>query len=91
VGGVAHVPVPVQCETSVKVDVEHEAVPQATLEPACSQAPPPLQLPVLPQGGFGAQLECGSWTPAPTLAQEPVAQVWQRPHEEDAQHTPSTQ
>ena len=73
--GVAQVPVPVQCETGVKVEPEHEAAPHETLVLPCSHAPAPLQLPVLPQGGFGAQPSCGSCTPAPTFAHEPVAHV----------------
>jgi hypothetical protein len=89
--GAAQVPAPVQCEIGVKVATEQEAMPHATLVPPCSQAPPPLQLPVLPQGGLAGQPPCGSGAPAWTLAHEPVAQVWQRPHDEAAQHTPSTQ
>jgi hypothetical protein len=89
--GAAHVPVPVQCETCVKVEIEHEAVPHATLELACSHAPPPLQLPVFPQGGLAVHPPCGSGAPAPTFAHEPVAHVWHSPHADDAQHTPSTQ
>ena len=73
--GIAHVPVPVQCETGEKVEPVHEAVPQGVLTPSCWQAPAPLQLPVLPQGAFGVQPPCGSSKPAPTFAQEPVAQV----------------
>jgi hypothetical protein len=68
-----------------------DAVPQATLALACSQAPAPLQLPVLPQGGLAAQPPCGSTLPEPTLAHVPVEHVWHRPHDEDAQQTPSTQ
>jgi hypothetical protein len=75
VPGVAQAPAPVQCEIAVYVEPEHEAVPHATLVLACSQAPAPLQLPVLPQGAFGVQPPCGSSKPAPTFAQEPVAQV----------------
>ena len=80
-----------QCETAVNVEPTHEAAPQATPTPACAQAPAPSQLPVLPQGGAAGQPACGSGPPAPTFAHEPVAQVWQRPHEADVQHTPSTQ
>ena len=89
--GVAQVPVPVQCETGVKVEPEHEAAPHETLVLPCSHAPAPLQLPVLPQGAAGGQPPCGSAAPAATFAHEPVAQVWQLAHAEDAQHTPSTQ
>jgi hypothetical protein len=89
--GVAQLPAPVQWETGVKVDTAHEAAPQAAPTPACWQAPAPLQLPVLPQGGFAGQPVCGSGTPTPTFAHAPVAQAWHRPHDDDPQHTPSTQ
>jgi hypothetical protein len=89
--GVAQAPAPVQCETGVYVEPVHDAVPQDTLALACSQAPAPLQFPVLPQGGLAAQPPCGSTLPAPTSVHVPVAHVWQRPHDDDAQHTPSTQ
>jgi hypothetical protein len=55
VTGAAQEPVPVQCETGVYVDAEQDAVPHATLALACSHAPAPLQLPVLPQGCWGGQ------------------------------------
>jgi hypothetical protein len=89
--GVAQVPVPVQWEIGVNVETAHEAAPHETLVLACSQPPPPLQLPVLPQIELTGQPECGSGMPAPTFAHEPVAHVWQSAHEEEAQHTWSTQ
>jgi hypothetical protein len=89
--GVAQLPAPVQCETGVNVEIEHDAMPHETLVPPCSHAPVALQLPVFPQGGLAGQPPCGSGAPACTLAQEPVAHVWHRPHDEAAQHTPSTQ
>ena len=91
VPGVAQAPAPVQCEMGVKVDPLHEATPQGVLTLACSHAPAPLQLPVLPQGGLAGQPACGSGTPTPTFAHAPVMQVWHRPHDDDPQHTPSTQ
>jgi hypothetical protein len=95
VGVTPHVPVPVQCETGVNVEPVHDAVPQLTLLDACSQAPPPLQLPVFPQGGFGAQRVCGSAVPEGTLLQVPafgaMLQAWQSAHDEVLQQTPSTQ
>jgi hypothetical protein len=79
----------------VKAEPAQEARPQLTSALACSQAPPPLQLPVLPQGGWGAQRVCGSASPEATSAQVPalptMLQAWQVPQEDDPQHTPSTQ
>ena len=89
------VPVPVQCETGVKVEPTHEAVPQLTLLLACSQAPPPSQAPVLPQGGFAVQRACGSASPAVTSVHVPALgatlQAWHRPQAEVLQQTLSTQ
>jgi hypothetical protein len=59
----------------------------------CSQAPAPLQKPVLPQGGLAAQFG-GSAMPLGTLAQVPaplMLQDWQAGQLEVAQQTPSTQ
>src|SRR5579862_8345698 len=89
--GAAQLPAPVHFETGENVVPAQDAVPHATLVPACSQPPPPLQLPVFPQGGLAAQPPWSSGFPAPTFVQAPVAQVWQRPHVDDAQQTPSTQ
>jgi hypothetical protein len=69
--GAAQLPLPLQCETGVKVDPLHDWLPQETPVPASWQAPAPLQAPVLPQGGFGAQSPCGSAVLAATLAQVP--------------------
>jgi hypothetical protein len=88
---IAQPPAPVQCETGVKVVPAHEAAPHATLVLACSHAPLPVQLPVLPHGEAAAQPMCGSGMPAPIFAHVPVAHVSQRPHEDVAQQTPSTQ
>jgi hypothetical protein len=52
--GAAQPPLPLQCETGVKVEPVQVAVPHETLVVACWQAPAPLQAPVLPQGGFAA-------------------------------------
>jgi hypothetical protein len=92
---VAHVPVPVQWETGVAVVPVHEGAPQLVPAPACSQAPAPLQLPVLPQGGLAAQRACGSASPEPTFEQVPALpttlQAAQVPHTPLLQQTPSTQ
>jgi hypothetical protein len=93
--GVAHVPVPVQCETGVYVEPLHEAAPHATPVPACAHAPAPLQAPVSPQGGLGAQPPCGSAVPATTFVHVPAdpatSHAWHSPHDAELQHTPSTQ
>ena len=93
--GVAQAPSPVQCEMGVNVVPEHEAVPQLTLALAWSQEPAPSQLPVLPQGGCGAQRVCGSASPKATFAHVPalptMLQAWQVPHDEVEQQTLSTQ
>ena len=93
--GVAHEPAPVQCETGVYVAPMHDAVPQATLALACSQAPAPLQLPVLPQGGLGAHRFAVSGVPAGMFAHLPALPVmlhdWQSAHDMVLQQTPSTQ
>jgi hypothetical protein len=92
---VAQVPLPVQCETGVKVEPEHEAAPQLTPALACWQAPAPSQLPVLPQGAWGAQRACGSASPCRTFEHVPALPVtlhaWQVPHVDAPQQTPSTQ
>ena len=59
----------------VYVETEQDGVPHATLALACSHAPAPLQLPVLPQGGLAAQPPWGSILPEPTSAHVPVPQV----------------
>ncbi len=93
--GAAQAPVPLQCETGVKVEPVHVAVPHETLVPPSWQCPAPSQAPVLPQGGFAVQRPCGSVLLAGTLAQLPALPVtlhaWQVPHELELQQTPSTQ
>lgn len=92
--GAEQVPEPVQCETGVYVETAHEAEPHGTLAVACAHAPAPLHAPVLPQGGPGGHASLGSAVPAATLLHEPAspwtAHDWQRPHEGELQHTPST-
>ena len=63
---------------------------QTTLVEACVQAPP-VQVPVLPQGGFGVQSPCGSAAPFATAAQLPDEHVWQVPHPDMLQQKLSTQ
>ena len=54
-------PVPLQCETGVKLEpVQDAAAPQVTPVPACVQAPLPLQVPVLPQGGAAVHWPAGA-------------------------------
>src|SRR5450432_2458509 len=93
--GVAQAPAPVQWETGVAVVPVQEGAPQLVPAPACSHAPAPLQLPVLPQGGLATQRACGSASPDPTLEQAPALpttlQAWQAAHIEVPQQTPSTQ
>ena len=58
------------------------------------QAPPPLQVPVLPQGGLAAHRPCGSAAPLATAAQVPsplTLHARQVPHALVEQQTPSTQ
>jgi hypothetical protein len=84
-----------QCEIGVYVDPLQDAVPHETVVAACWQAPAPLQLPVLPQGGLAAHSPWGSVVPSATLAQLPAApgtlHAWQVPQAVALQHTPSTQ
>ncbi len=87
------VPEPEQTEGGWWVVPLHDSArPQATVFAACVQAPAPLQVPVLPQGGLAAQPPCGSAT-VPTLAQVPPApvQTWQTGQLALPQQRPSTQ
>jgi hypothetical protein len=56
----------------VKVEPVQDAVPHETVVPACRQAPRPLQAPVLPHGGLGAQSAWGSGELVGTLVQLPA-------------------
>jgi len=95
--GAAQVPLPVQCETGVKVEPVQEAEPQETLVLAFWQCPAPSQAPVFPHGklALGAHWPCGSLLLAATLAQLPALlptlQAWQVPHALLLQQTPSVQ
>jgi hypothetical protein len=93
--GAAQAPVPLQCETGVKVEPLQVAVPQETPVPPSWHLPAPLQAPVLPQGGLVAQRPCGSRLLAGTFAQFPAVparlQAWQVAHAVALQQTPSTQ
>jgi hypothetical protein len=93
--GVEQVPLPEQNALGVKVVPLQEAAPQPTLVAVCVQAPPPLQVPVLPQVPLAAQRLCGSVTVLATLAQVPalpvMLQAWQVGQLTVPQQTPSTQ
>ena len=72
----------------------HDGLPHITLGGCCWQAPPPLQAPVLPQGGLAVHRPWGSVTLLATLAQVPgvpALQDWQVPQLAVLQQTPSTQ
>jgi hypothetical protein len=85
----------VQREIAVNVEPEHDAAPHETVAEACRQAPAPLQAPVLPHGGLGAQPPRGSAAPIATGAQlpapVPTLHAWHSPHDMLLQQTPSTQ
>jgi hypothetical protein len=93
--GAAQAPVPLQCETGVKVDPLQEAVPQETPVPPSWHLPAPSQAPVLPQGGLVAHRPCGSRLLDGTFAQFPalpaMLQAWQVAQAVALQQTPSTQ
>lgn len=93
--GTAQAPVPLQCETGVKVDPEHDCVPQLTLVAASAHAPAPLQAPVFPHGGLAGHSPCRAAAPEAMLAQVPalpvVLQALQGPQLMVEQQTPSTQ
>jgi hypothetical protein len=92
---VGQVPAPVQLTAAVRVEPVHDAAPHSMLEEACVQAPPPLQVPVLPQVPLLAHPPRGSVAPAGTLAQVPRLparlQAWQVEQVALPQQTPSTQ
>jgi hypothetical protein len=92
--GAAQAPLPLQWEIGVYVDPLQVAVPHDTPVPACWQPPRPLQVPVLPQGGFGAQ-PVGAGVLIGRLAQFPALpvtlQAWQSGQLLVLQQTPSTQ
>ena len=94
VGG-EQVPLPEQNALGVKVMPLHDAAAQLTPIPIWAQAPPPLQVPVLPQVPLAAQRPCGSVTALATLAQVPalpvMLQAWQVGQLAVPQQTPSTQ
>ena len=52
---------------------------------------PPVQVPVLPQGGLAGQRLCGSDAPSATLPHEPDEQLLHVPQEDALQQKPSTQ
>jgi len=93
--GARQPPVPLQWDSGVKVEPEHDCVPHETVVAASWQAPAPLHMPVLPQGGLAVHWPAGAAVPAGTLAQLPAAvptlHDWQSPQELLLQQTPSTQ
>jgi hypothetical protein len=72
---VTQVPVPEQNEGGVKVLPVQVAAAQLTVLAASVHAPPPLQVPVLPQVPLAAQRPCGSETLLATLVQVPALPV----------------
>jgi hypothetical protein len=95
--GVAQVPAPEQNAAGVKADVValQEAAAHETLVAPWVQAPPPLQVPVLPQGADAAHWPEGAVVPAVIAAQVPrlpvKLQALQVPHGPVPQQTPSVQ
>jgi hypothetical protein len=73
----------------------HDCVPHDTVAAASWQAPAPLHMPVLPQGGFGVQRPIVSGLPVGTKVQRPALvptlHAWQSEQELVPQQTPSTQ
>jgi hypothetical protein len=93
--GVMHPPVPLQCDSGVNVDPEHDCVPHDTVVAPSAQAPAPLHAPVFPQGGLAAHRLAVSGVPAGMFAQLPALpatlQDLQSAHDMVLQQTPSTQ
>jgi len=90
------VPLPEQCDAGWNVvPLQETGEPQVVDADFCSQAPAPLQKPVLPQMfEVVAQPPCGSAVPLPTFAQVPFplsAHDWQTEHDPVLQQTPSMQ
>jgi hypothetical protein len=89
--GVEHAPAPLHFVSRWKCVASWQNAPmQTTLVPACVQAPP-VQVPVLPQGGLAGHWPCGSGAPLATLPQLPDEHVWQVPQADMLQQNPSTQ
>lgn len=82
-----------QLDTAVNVDPVHDGVPHETDVDAWVHAPAPLQTPVLPHGGFGAQrpsaVFAARFAHAPALA--PTLHAWQVGQLSTPQQTPSVQ
>ena len=91
--GARQLPVPLQCETGVKVEPEHDCAPHDTVVAASWQAPAPLHAPVFPQGGLAVHrlsaLPSGVNAQLPALV--PTLHDWQSEQELVLQQTPSTQ
>ena len=92
--GAAQAPEPLQCDSGVKVEPLQVAAAQLTLGLASVQVPP-VQVPVLPQVPFGAQLLWASVVPSGTTKQPPAwpetLQAWQVGQLALPQQTPSRQ
>jgi hypothetical protein len=91
---VEQAPPPEQNAVAMKVVPLHEAAPQLTLAAAWVQAPPPLQVPVLPQVAPTAHWPVGAVVPAAIAAQLPspfTLQALQVPQGPEPQQTPSVQ
>jgi len=66
--------VPVQNDFGWKVVPVHDTpAPQDTVVAACVQAPAPLQVPMLPQGGLAAHWPEGAAVPGESGAHVPAA------------------
>jgi hypothetical protein len=93
VPGFEQVPDPEQNAGGVYVVTLHEGFPHWTEAAAWVQAPLPLQVPVLPQGGFGVQrasaVAAGRLAHEPALA--PTLQAWHVGQLPTPQQTPSVQ
>jgi hypothetical protein len=92
---VEQLPLPLQLETAVNVDVDtgHDGVPHETDVDAWVHAPVPSHTPVLPQGGFAAQplsaVFAATFAHAPAVA--PTLHDWQVGQLPTPQQTPSVQ
>ena len=87
-------PLPVQSAVSVNVVPVQDAAPQLTLVAVCVQAPPPLQVPVLPQVPLAPHWPLGAVVPEAIAAQLPAPftlQALQVPQGPLPQQTPSVQ
>jgi|KBSMisStaDraftv2_1062788.scaffolds.fasta_scaffold1338483_2 hypothetical protein len=65
-------PLPVQVDAGCSIDPMHDSArPHDTDAAACVQAPAPLHVPVLPQGGLAVHWPVGAVVPAAIAVQVP--------------------